>query len=45
MNKIVQDLEDFVLPEKAAEPERDQITKQKIIDLLYKLYDFAEKND
>ena len=45
MNKIVQDLEDFVLPEKAAEPEKDQITKQKIIDLLYKLYDFAEKND
>jgi ELP3 family radical SAM enzyme/protein acetyltransferase len=45
MNKIVQDLEDFVLPEKVAEPERDQITKQKIIDLLYKLYDFAEKND
>jgi len=45
MNKIVQDLEDFVLPEKAAEPERDQITKQKIIDLLYKLYDFTDKND
>ena len=45
MNKIVQDLEDFVLPEKAAEPEKDQITKQKIIDLLYKLYDFADKND
>ena len=45
MNKILQDLEDFVLPEKAAEPERDQITKQKIIDLLYKLYDFADKND
>ena len=45
MNKIVQDLEDFILPEKAAEPEKDQITKQKIIDLLYKLYDFADKND
>lgn len=45
MNKIVQDLEDFVLPEKVVEPERDQITKQKIIDLLYKLYNFAEKNN
>ena len=45
MNKIVQDLEDFVLPEKAVEPEKDQITKQKIIDLLYKLYDFADKNN
>jgi ELP3 family radical SAM enzyme/protein acetyltransferase len=45
MNKIVRDLEDFVLPEKAAEPERDEITKQKIIDLLYKLYDFADKNN
>jgi ELP3 family radical SAM enzyme/protein acetyltransferase len=45
MNKILQDLEDFVLPEKAVEPERDQITKQKIIDLLYKLYDFVDKND
>ena len=45
MNKILRDLEDFVLPEKAAESERDQITKQKIIDLLYKLYDFADKND
>ena len=45
MNKIVKDLEDFVLPEKVTEPERDLITKQKIIDLLYKLYDFAEKNN
>ena len=45
MNKILADLEDFVLPEKAAEPEKDKITKQKIIDLLYKLNDFAEKND
>ena len=45
MDKIVKDLEDFVLPEKAIEPDRDQITKQKIIDLLYKLYDFVDKND
>ena len=45
MDKIVQDLEDFVLPEKLEEPEKDQLTKQKIIDLLYRLYDFAEKNN
>ena len=45
MNKIIKDLEDFVLPEKAADPERDEITKQKIIDLLHKLYDFTLKND
>ena len=45
MNKILQDLEDFVLPEKTKELEKDEITKQKTIDLLYKLYDFADKNN
>jgi len=45
MNKILQDLEDFVLPEKTKELEKDEITKQKIIHLLYKLYDFADKNN
>lgn len=45
MNKILQDLEDFVLPEKAEEIEKDEIEKQKIIELLYKLYSFAEENN
>ena len=45
MNKIVQDLEDFVLPEKKLDIVRNNDDKKKINDLLYKLYDFAEKND
>ena len=45
MNKIVQDIEDFILPEKTFEPEKDEISKKKVIDLLYKLYNFAEINN
>ena len=45
MDKILQDLEDFVLPDKPVEVERDSESKQKIIDLLYKLNDFCKENE
>ena len=43
MNHILKDLEDFVLPEKEPEMEKDETTKQKIKDLLYKLYEFCKE--
>ena len=45
MDKIIQDLEDFVLPEKELYIVRNNNDIQKIKDLLYKLYNFAEKNN
>ena len=45
MDKIIQDLEDFVLPEKKVEIIRDTETKQKITDLLYKLNNFCIINE
>ena len=45
MDKILKDLEDFVLPDKPIEVERDQESKQQIIDLLYKLDDFCKENE
>lgn len=45
MDNILKDLEDFVLPDKIIQVEKDEITKKKIIELLYKLYKFAENNN
>ena len=44
MDKIIQDLEDFTLPEKHQEPEKSPETKNKIKNLLTKLYQFCEEN-
>jgi ELP3 family radical SAM enzyme/protein acetyltransferase len=44
MDKILADLEDFTLPEKEPEPERDDISMQKIHNLLNKLIEFAKDN-
>lgn len=41
MDKILADLEDFTLPEKKPEPERDSETMKKIHDLLNKLINFS----
>ena len=45
MDNILKDLEDFVLPDKIIQVEKDEITTKKIIELLYKLYKFAENNN
>ena len=45
MNKIVQDLEDFKLPERKTNIEKSPETKQKIKDLLKKLYYFCLENN
>ena len=46
MDKILQDLEDFELPERKTNVEKSAETKQKIKDLLKKLYYFfLENND
>lgn len=41
MDKIIQDLEDFKLPEKNFEPERDNYTKEKIKEILIDLDNFC----
>jgi len=44
MDKILTDLEDFTLPTKKSEPEKDDITIKKIQNLLDKLIIFTENN-
>ena len=45
MDKILQDLEDFELPERKTNVEKSAETKQKIKDLLKKLYYFCLENN
>ena len=45
MDKILQDLEDFELPERKTNVEKSPETKQKIKDLLKKLYYFCLENN
>ena len=45
MEKIVKDLEDFVLPEKQLEPEKSLYLISKINELLFKLNDFCNENE
>jgi ELP3 family radical SAM enzyme/protein acetyltransferase len=45
MDKILNDLEDFKLPTKNFEPERDNYTKSKISELLICFDDFCKKNE
>ena len=44
MDKILEDLEDFTLPERKPEPERDEVSMKKIIDILNKLIEFSKDN-
>ena len=44
MDKILEDLEDFTIPERKPEPERDQESLEKLTYILNSLIDFSKNN-